>query len=108
MKTTVNFHDFTEGLKDSFSIEAIEVLFDYFEEYEDSCDCELDYDPIAIRCEFCEMSLDEIIDAYGYMMDEEKLYDKNVDQYSYVMDFLNDKTMVCGDTCINTIVFQQF
>lgn len=106
MKTTVNFETFANDLRESFSIEAIELLFDYFEEYEDSCDCQMEYDPIAIRCEFSEMTISEIIDAYGYMMDESRLDDD--DAYSYIMDFINDRTMVCGDTPQGTIVFQQF
>jgi hypothetical protein len=106
MKTTVNFETFANGLKESFSIEAIEVLFDYFEQYEDSCDCELEYDPVAIRCEFSESTINEIITDYGYMMDESRLEDD--DAYEYVMEFLNDKTMVCGITEKHTFVFQQF
>lgn len=106
MKTTVNFETFANDLKESFSIEAIELLFDYFEQYEEGCDCELEFDPIAIRCEFSEMTMSEIIDAYGYAMDETRLNDD--DAYTYVMDYLNDRTMVCGDTPQGTIVFQQF
>jgi hypothetical protein len=59
MKTTVNRHDFvrafeTCGRKDQFSTAALFALFEYLEEYEDSCGVELELDPIAICCEWAE------------------------------------------------------
>ncbi len=59
MKTTVNRHDFvrafeTCGRKDQFSTGALWALFEYLEEYEDSCGVELELDPVGICCEWAE------------------------------------------------------
>ena len=106
MKTTVSVYDLQKDLHESFSYEAIQILFNYFEELEDSCGQQIEYDPVAIRCDFAEMTISEVIDAYEYLMDESRLDDD--DGYQYLMNFLQDRTQVCGDTSQGTIVFQQF
>lgn len=106
MKTTVNFETFANDLRASFSIEAIEILFDYFEQYEDECDCELEFDPVAIRCEFSESTIEELVYDYGYMMDETDEKDKDS-----ISEFLNDKTMLLGTyekDGLTFFVYQQF
>lgn len=56
MKTTIQLHDFIhcDALKNAFSYDGRVALFDYLEQYEDDCGTELDFDPIAIRCDFTE------------------------------------------------------
>ena len=58
MKTTLNLFDFRRGFemreRTNFSYDGLEALFLYFEEYEESCDTEIEYDPIAFCCEFVE------------------------------------------------------
>jgi hypothetical protein len=59
MKTTVNRHDFvrafeTCGRKDQFTTSALLALFEYLEDYEDSCGVELELDPVGICCEWAE------------------------------------------------------
>ena len=55
MKTTIQLHDFIhcDALK-QFSYDGRVALFDYLEQYEGDCGTELDFDPIAIRCDFTE------------------------------------------------------
>ncbi len=59
MKKTINFYDFERGFKvynreHQFSYKGLKALFEYLEEYEESCDTELEFDPIAICCEYTE------------------------------------------------------
>jgi hypothetical protein len=59
MKTSINKYDFRDafqkaGRGNNFSYEGLSVLFDYFEEYEDSTGEEIELDVIAICCEFNE------------------------------------------------------
>ena len=59
MKKTINFYDFKDafhrfGRGEQFSAEALRTLFDYLEEYEESCDTEIEFDVIAICCEYTE------------------------------------------------------
>ena len=59
MKEEINFCDFTDrfrdmGRKENFSYNGLKALFDYFEELEESCDITINFDCIAICCEYSE------------------------------------------------------
>ena len=56
MKTTIQLHDFIhcDALKDNFSYDGLVALFEYLEYYEQDCGTELDFDPVALRCDFTE------------------------------------------------------
>ena len=66
MKDTVTEHTFTdEMIKHGFSYEGTKALFQYLEQYEQDCDHELEFDPIAFRCEYDEYkNLEEIKENY--------------------------------------------
>ena len=52
----------------NFSYEGLDALFDYFEQLEDDLGEQLEFDPIAICCEWSEYeNLQEIIDSYDYI-----------------------------------------
>ena len=58
MKQTVHLEDFRRGFQQTrpnqFSYEALEALFNYFEQMEQDMGEELDFDVIAICCDYCE------------------------------------------------------
>ena len=58
MKTNVNFYEFrnwfNQNRPDNFSADGLVALFDYFEQYEAESGIELEFDPIAICCEYNE------------------------------------------------------
>ena len=55
MKDTVTEYTFTdEMIKHGFSYEGTKALFEHFERYEEDCGTELEFDPIAFRCEYDE------------------------------------------------------
>ena len=58
MKTTVNFYEFrnwfNQNRPGSFSADGLVALFEYFEQYEANTGKEIDFDPIAIYCEYTE------------------------------------------------------
>ena len=56
MKTTIQLHHFLhcDALKDNFSYHGRAALFHHLEELEQDIGEELDFDPIAIRCDFTE------------------------------------------------------
>ena len=75
MKTTVSLHDFREafrscGRADQFSHEALEVLFDYLEQYEDDMGEELELDVIALCCDFSEDTAQDIASYYSIDLTE--------------------------------------
>lgn len=100
MKTTVSRYDFERafvdyGRKDQFSYEALGLLFDYLEEYEDSTGQEIELDVIALCCDYCEDTWQSIAHAYNIELDHDE---SEEDQKQQVRDFLEVETVVIGDT----------
>jgi hypothetical protein len=104
MKTTVNLHDFREAFRrmdrmTNFSYEGLEVLFEGLEEYEEDTGEECELDVIALCCDFCEMTEQEIKDSYNVDLEE-----SSKDMY----DWLSNQTWVLGQTESGSYVFRQF
>jgi hypothetical protein len=87
------FHKMGRG--EQFSYEAQELLFDWFEEVNP----DYDLDVIEVCCDFAEMTLEEVIEAYD-LEDDTTLNEAE--------QWLNEETAVCGKTNQDTFVFQQF
>ena len=71
MKDTINKDQFinwfrsSDTYRNNFSYEGLSSLFDYLDMIEDSTGEELEFDPIALCCEFSEYdSLEDLIDDY--------------------------------------------
>jgi hypothetical protein len=99
MKTTVSRYDFERAFvdadrKENFSYEALGLLFDYFESYEEETGQEIELDVIAICCEYSEDNPDDIIANYSIDV-EDMDEDEKIDA---VRDYLNDNTMLVGET----------
>jgi len=108
MKTTVYFSEFRDLFQqirpDNFSYQGQKILFDYFEEYEESTGEDIDLDVIAICCDFSEDSFQNIADQYGIELDPEMDEDYQKQQ---VIEHLEGEGVYLGDS-INGIVFRQF
>ena len=56
----------SDTYKNNFSYEGLNSLFDYFEQLEEEMENEIDFDPIAICCEYSEYeNLNEIKENYS-------------------------------------------
>ena len=97
MKTTIQLHDFIhcDALK-QFSYDGRVALFDYLEDYEQECETELDFDPVAIRCDFTEYA--NIADFWQ---------DYNSVEYQ-VMSDIEDTTPVIYIPNSEAFIIQQF
>ena len=75
MKDTVTEYTFTdEMIKHGFSYEGTKALFDHLEQYEQDSDHELEFDPIAFRCDFDEYeSLKKVQENYTDIKDLDDL-----------------------------------
>jgi hypothetical protein len=108
MKTTVYFSEFCDYFRDirpdNFSYQGLRILFDYFEEFEDSTGESIDFDVIAICCDFSEESFENIADLYGIELDEN---DDEDEQKQQVIDFLQSEGAYVGDS-INGIIYRNF
>tara|TARA_R110000822_G_C15126008_1_gene474552 strand:- start:365 stop:667 length:303 start_codon:yes stop_codon:yes gene_type:complete len=88
MKNTITVNDFTNNtqLKDAFSYEGLVALFDYLEDYEEDCGVEINFDPVALRCEFTEYATyQEISDHYT---------DLEGDTPEEMLEWLQDRTQI--------------
>lgn len=85
MKTRITVYDFLDDdlLKYNFSYQGKIALFEHLEQMEEETGHEMEYDPIAIRCDFTEYaSLEEIQSSYPSIESMDDLYDN-----TYVIEF---------------------
>lgn len=108
MIQTVNLHDFREAFRscrpESFSYDGLEILFDYFEQYEDETGENIELDVIAICCDFSEDSPETIADYYA--IDIEGLTDEEISEK--VRNHLEENGAYIGSTDLGMIVYRQF
>ena len=100
MKKTVDIYEFRADFQslrpNNFSYEGLEVLFDMLEEYEDSTGEELEFDVIAICCDFTESTALEV--AQDYQLDIAQEDGEDAEDYAErladeVEEYLNDSTI---------------
>jgi|DEB0MinimDraft_6_1074348.scaffolds.fasta_scaffold39662_2 hypothetical protein len=69
MKKSINFYDFRNEFlnirPDNFSFEALQVLWQYFEDYESETNIEVVFDPIGICIDFTECTIFEALQNYN-------------------------------------------
>lgn len=111
MKTTVDNHAFVEAFRaydrtDNFSVEALDLLFEYLEQYEQDSGQELELDVIAICCDFYEQDARSVNSEYDLELDLDDLDDDEAAEA--VAEALNDHTSVVGTTSAGTVIFQAF
>ena len=59
-----------QTLNEVFTIEALEKLYEYYEEYSECCENQVwNFDPVAIRCEWREETPEEIRNCYSNLED---------------------------------------
>ena len=80
MKQTMNEFDFKNEFKkirpDNFSYDGLTALYDYLIQYEENCDTELEFDPIAYCCEYTEFDSFEDVKINYDIKTLEELQDK--------------------------------
>ena len=112
MIQTLRLSDFTnafrnsESRKDQFSYEALELIFDYIEDYERDTGEQVEFDMIAICCEWAESTPSEIIDQYDTDIDTDGMSEEEI--AAAVYEYLQDETQVAGTTSDGSIVYVQF
>ena len=85
MKQTITEDEFIRAFDDynrseNFTVAARRAMFEYFEEYEEDTGVEIDFDVIAICCEFSEYANEEEVrDYYGLEEDDE------IEDYTHVI-----------------------
>ena len=114
MQQSVTFSQFVDAFRahdrqDQFSYDALRVLFDELQDYEEQTGSEVELDVIALCCDFVEMDWDEFKQQYGL---DFLLYDPDEvpedEQKQAAIEWLIDQTWFMGETKDGSFVFQQF
>lgn len=95
MKQSVNFYQFCDGFpesyKNNFSYNGKKALFAYLEEYEESTGEKIEFDPIALCCEYTEYNnFAELKANYTNIETLEDLQDRT--QYIPILDVYDKET----------------
>lgn len=107
MEQSVNFSAFVDAFHaydryDQFGYDALQVLFEYLEQYEEDTGEELELDVIALCCDYSVDSPDDIAEQYDIDLSE---CEDDQDKLDTVTKWLNDNTSVCGHTPSGQIVY---
>ena len=109
MKTTIDFYEFREGFRradrDYYTPEGLQMLFDYLEQYEQDTGEELEFDVIAICCDYDENHWEDV--AQNYSIDLSDCEDED-DKIEAVRDYLNDHTSLVGEPVAGVFLYQVF
>jgi hypothetical protein len=102
MYETVNLFGFINAFKkvrpNNFTLEALELIYEFLTTYEDDTNIEVELDVIAICCDFTEMKQNEVLESYPILSKNE----------NGIIDFLTEKTLFLGITSDKNYVFQSF
>jgi hypothetical protein len=101
MKKSINFNQFVDGFRecgreDNFSYDGLKALFEYFECLEEDCGMEIEFDVVAICCEYTEDCIQYFADTYCIQGDSEE-----------VVEYLRDYTQVI-EINADTVIIQDF
>ena len=104
MKDTINYDGFVSGLlqvrPDNFTISGLRTLYDYFEQLEQDIGEQIEFDPIAICCEFAE---------YDSFTDLVADYWRTIPHYRQVtIDYFEEQTTVLPIEGTEGFIIQQF
>lgn len=106
MKTTVNQSEFIDAFRrydryDQFGYDALVSLFDYMEQLEEDTGEEMEFDVIALCCDY---SVDSVADiAENYSIDIADMDDDEAREA--VLEYLNDNTTVVDEDCGGQILY---
>ena len=93
MKRTITESEFMDGFTgsyaDSFSHEGMKALYEYFTQLEEDTSFEIEYDPIAIHCEYTEYEdFTEFRDEYEDYVYEHKIKDlETLQEHTQVIEY---------------------
>jgi hypothetical protein len=102
MKQTVSVSDFRDSFtkmnrQNNFSYEGLGVLFNYFEELEESTDTEIELDVIAICCDYTECDIQEAREMYSHISEDYPIDDdfiRALQEYTEVLDVGFDQFII--------------
>jgi hypothetical protein len=86
----------SSNYKNNFSYEGLTALFEYIEELEDDCDEEIEFDMIALCCEYSEY--DDIEDFNNQFSHEKDGYNlDDIREETVVIEIPDTKRFITGE-----------
>jgi len=108
MKYTMTRHNFIDMMKaqrpDNFTHEALNLLWDHLEEWENDTFEEIEFDCISICCDFSEDTAEAI--AHNYTIDTEGMTDDQA--LDEVIETLKENGAFVGQTDSGSIIYQNY
>lgn len=107
IKETVNEYRFSQTLRNdeyaSWSYGATKALFDYYEQLSEAIGEDIEFDPVAIRCEWAEYqnALDAFIQHHGEYGDDIP-QDEGIRNEEQAREWLEDNTTVLDVENVDT------
>ena len=95
----------SDTYKHNFSYEGLTVLFDYFEQLEDVGGASIEFDMIAICCEYSEDHWQDIADNYNIELLEE---DDEDEQLATVIEYLEAHTTFVSQLHNGNLIYASF
>ena len=93
MYTTITFTQFVDGFenrKDHFTYEGLKALYEYLTDLEEDTGNPLEFDPIALCCEFTQYdTFDELKENYSHIASPEDL-----EHYTTVIPIPNSDALI--------------
>lgn len=98
MKQTIGFSEFQDGFKtlrpNNFSLQGLGVLWDYLEQYENDCGAEIEFDVIALCCDFSEDGWENIAKSYDIDLSDCETEEDKIEE---VKQTLEDNGALIGE-----------
>ena len=110
MIQTVNNSDFHNAFHrmdrgSQFSYEALNLIYEYLEQFEEQTGEQIELDVISICCDYSEELWQDIAKSYDIDLSD---WETDEDRQQAVIDYLNEHTQYLGITDSGSIVYQQF
>ena len=101
MINTIKVNEFIDGIEsirpDNFTADALRQMFDWFEQYEDDTGEQVEFDPIAICCDFSQSTVEEVNSDYS----------KEFTDIGEAVEWISENSIVIAADD-DWIVYQQF
>lgn len=106
MKQTIDLYAFRAAFEnmgrfDQFGYDALAILFDYLEEI----DPDFDLDVIALCCDYAHDTAEEIAKQYDIDLSD---CETGEEKRETITEWLNDRTIVCGETTYGILYCSSF
>ena len=93
MTETLFVSRFKEVRNDEFTLEALRTLFQYFDELSEDIGENIEFDPIAICCDFSELDEESAMVDYGYLFDKYEI-EQDERNFKKLIEILQNETTV--------------